>query len=497
MRSMSSGLFVLVFCFGWSAAAGADEIAVLTVGFGEEPAALLGASVRRAAAGLDAVVATDQQDVDARVAARYAEPTGVDGDWVTLVALRGEEAYYAMNYGAAAAVFETDDWRAVQGAIVDMALEPSLAESVRRSLMIRAAARFYSEESAQTEAAIREVVTLFPEWSPDIDWYQPELVVGYADVRQDVLRDAGTLVITSPGGSCTFSLNGHVLGQGSQARSAALDAPYAAVVSCPEQTSRVHVVRAGDVVIDPRFDAAFDPVEGHVTLSDESGGRADELAATARAWANVVGAERVVMAGVLPSGELELVEVAIGDDDDAGYLRAVRAHPDEGGAFDVPGAVRALLNGTPVVGVEVGDRIEDRLVFPGDATVEDSGSSAAPWIAFGIGGAGLITGTVFAIIESSRFEDYESCQDDATCFSGPELDELEASRDQAALGATIGFGVGLAGIVTGAILLAVLGGNEADRVGGTEEIDETTTYLPRVTGAVTEGGGWMGVGFDW
>jgi hypothetical protein len=166
-RGSAVSLLVLVLT---SAGAWAEDLAVLTVGFGEAPSALLEASVRRAATSGE-VTPLENGVAAARVAERYGQPTGVDLGWVTAEVERGEEAYYTMHYAEGAEPFETDEWRAAQAALVDLAANPELAVAVRRGLMARGRSHFYAEDRERTAAAVRDAVALFPEWIPEADWY--------------------------------------------------------------------------------------------------------------------------------------------------------------------------------------------------------------------------------------------------------------------------------------------------------------------------------------
>jgi hypothetical protein len=483
-------VILAVIVIGLFGSAHAGEVAVLAVDYGGDVSPLLERAVARAVATSSGREPLEAGVAAARVAERYRGPAGVDEGWVDAEVERGEELYYAMAYGDAAAVFEAPAWRDLQSAVVDMALEPNLAVAVRRGLMARVRARFYSGDAEATEAAIREAVVLFPEWLPETDWYQPEVIVRYAEVRHDVLRGAGELEVSAPAGNCDFSVNGLPLGRGSVA-SATIAGPWMAVrVSCGGRASRVHCLAQGSAWVDPRFDEGFDPVRHRLVLSREAAGDAELLAAMGRAYADVAGVEGVILAGVLPSGELQLVSVRAHDDTPHS---AVRAHPSRDGTLDVPTAVTALLGGTPSTSVSVASVEDRRLVFTAlhrTSEAPRSGPGAATWVAFGVGGAGLILGTVFAIVESGAWEELEACDAERACFAGPEGVSLQDDRDSAALLATIGFGVAIAGVITGVVLWLVQSGEPRAPADGTVARPSTPAWRPDVGASFTgEGGG--------
>jgi hypothetical protein len=470
-------------------AAVAAEVAVLPVSYGDDVSPLLEAIVRRALsargeAPLEAGVTT------ARVAERYGLPQGIDRTWVEAQAERGEELYYAMSYSAAQQVFTTPEWLSAQGAVVDMALDPALGEAVRRGLMARGRAAFYAADGAATEAALREAVVLFPEWIPPTEWYQPEFVVRYTEVQHDVLQHAGEVRLTAPSGRCDFAVDGVPLGRGAEASTAIADRALAFRVTCAGQSSRVHVLGPREAYIDPRFDEAFDPSSRRLNLPVEVADDAALQAAMGRAYADIVGAQWVVLAGVLPSGELQLVEVRVGEE---APRSAVRARPDRQGTLDMPMAIAALLGGSQSTSVSIAAVDDRRLVFPGveeGAPKPRSGPPLASWVAFGVGGAGLVLGTVFTVLEGGARDDVEACYHDLTCFSGAERTAREDERERAALFATIGFGVAIAGAITGAILWIVDSNDERPSTGA----HGTTQHgrgRPTVGAAVLDGGGWL------
>ena len=131
-----------------------------------------------------------------------------------------------------------------------------------------------------------------------------------------------------------------------------------------------------------------------------------------------------------------------------------------------------------------------KLDVPPDVQLEETPTPAAPpspaehkrsqvpmWVAFGAGGAGLLVGTVTGILALKKHSDLAEVCDGEKC---PQSHEDEVNSYYA-LGTTsgIGFGVGVAGITTGIVLLVT--GNKSEK-----PKTATTGVVPRVGwGSVT------------
>jgi hypothetical protein len=85
-------------------------------------------------------------------------------------------------------------------------------------------------------------------------------------------------------------------------------------------------------------------------------------------------------------------------------------------------------------------------------------SSPLPWIAFGVGGAGLAVGSVTGIMALSVHSDLSESCPEGKCSPSDESEQARMQDDRSeyhTLGTVsgIGFGVGLAGVATGVVLL--------------------------------------------
>lgn len=86
----------------------------------------------------------------------------------------------------------------------------------------------------------------------------------------------------------------------------------------------------------------------------------------------------------------------------------------------------------------------------------DPGSSRATWgwVAIGVGGAGLVVGSVFGVLASqdNKAADDECRPDDATLCNSKGVDLADSAASKAMV-STVAFGVGLAAATTGVVLL--------------------------------------------
>jgi len=108
---------------------------------------------------------------------------------------------------------------------------------------------------------------------------------------------------------------------------------------------------------------------------------------------------------------------------------------------------------------------------------ETSPSRTGPLVAFGIGGAGLVTFGVAALITSGRYSDAEKHCNEGACV-GSELNDV----DRSALIADIGLGVAVAGAAVGVILL-LTGGDS----GSSEHARLTPTVGTDGAGLILQG----------
>ena len=97
----------------------------------------------------------------------------------------------------------------------------------------------------------------------------------------------------------------------------------------------------------------------------------------------------------------------------------------------------------------------DQDTGPGPETKR--GTSVLPWVAIGVGVAGLGAGTFFMIQNRSARDDANALCGDGPCPAArrSEIQALDSDADTAATLSWIGYGVGAAGIIAGAALLVV------------------------------------------
>jgi len=97
------------------------------------------------------------------------------------------------------------------------------------------------------------------------------------------------------------------------------------------------------------------------------------------------------------------------------------------------------------------------------AQAASSGSSQATWgwVAIGVGGAGIVVGSVFGVLASqdNQAADDECRPDDATRCNQKGVDLADSAASKATL-STVAFGVGLAAATTGVVLLLTAPSND-------------------------------------
>jgi hypothetical protein len=99
----------------------------------------------------------------------------------------------------------------------------------------------------------------------------------------------------------------------------------------------------------------------------------------------------------------------------------------------------------------------------GETKAETSGGPNIPaYAAFGVGAVGLAVGTIMLFVNHGKRDDA-----DALCPAGQcplskksQIEDLDGSADSAATLSLVGYGIGIAGIATGAVLLLVNGKKE-------------------------------------
>jgi len=97
-------------------------------------------------------------------------------------------------------------------------------------------------------------------------------------------------------------------------------------------------------------------------------------------------------------------------------------------------------------------------------------SHTAAFVAYGVGGAGILVGSIAGIIAISKSGDCPS----KLCKSQGDLDSLKST----ATVSTIGFGVGVAGIALGTILLVVSNKQEAPPATASAHLDRKFSVQP-------------------
>lgn len=428
-----------------------------------------------------AIIAADL--VAERLDYRYGYPVGANLEWINYQVSEGEDAYYEMRYDDSIATFSSAEFREALEAIIDMGQDPEIAMALRRGLMAQARSEFYSGELDAAEETIRESLRLFPTWVPTTDWYQPDFVAAFEAARGQYLLATRNLHVYTGLPDCRVFINGIENEVPLPVDLRVVEGSYAIVVACDEIVSAVHRVNVeGDrsVFINLQTDRYLSP-------SDESPGedvgQLGEFGPMGLAAAEILDVERVLFVSMV-AGEDDTTRIQLVYTDGlvGQVLSAIQAE------MTVPAreAVSALLDHTEVDGVwasqseEWADWQDMSPVKPGAL------------IAFGVGGAGLIVGTIFAVLEGNVYDDFRDCRDDPFCSSTDRLDEYRSEAELDAILATVGFSVGIAGVVTGVVLILVDSNPDIPTV---DDTDTDTAWIPSVRAQPFADGGF--VQMDW
>ena len=468
-KALSAAVCVVLLLPVASAAMAQSTVLVHVVDFGRGLAEQEAQTVRQVLAGEGGVEVADPQEAAEQIADRYLIPVGIALEDVVGVVSTGEESYYVNNFTAAIETLSGREFRWTVSKIADMSADPELALWVRRGLMAQARSEFYGLEDAdalvETTATIWDSLRVFPTWLPDTSWYQPDFVAFYEAVYLDFLSQAQPLLIVSEDEDCTLFLNGLEVEESPPVRVSIAEGPHAVCVVCDDRTSAIH-----------RVDVTEDREVFISVVADDviSGGRAtfehpSDLAPIGRALGDISGAPWVLLVGYIEGQDGNDVQLVLVDSTGGDIFDATVTDPTELGQVAVE-----LLEGSTTV------------------PEPDSSTSfgAAPWIVAGIGVAGIVVGTIFAVMEDDSFDELDACRDDTFCINTAALEELNDDVSREGTVASVGMIVGAVGVVTAIVLFVLDGGREE----GPPQSDENTS-VGTVHPHVREGG--IGIDLVW
>jgi hypothetical protein len=119
---------------------------------------------------------------------------------------------------------------------------------------------------------------------------------------------------------------------------------------------------------------------------------------------------------------------------------------------------------------------------PGADAPSGGGNKTLAFVALGVGGAGLIAGSITGLMAMSKTKDLEDlCDAEKVCRNEDSFDEYDSANNLATI-STIAFGVGIVGVGAGVILLVTSGG-KSEPAAKTHFTHAGVTYRP-----------WVGVG---
>jgi hypothetical protein len=89
-----------------------------------------------------------------------------------------------------------------------------------------------------------------------------------------------------------------------------------------------------------------------------------------------------------------------------------------------------------------------------------SGPSPFTWVAFGVGAAGVGTGVAFSVLTKQAVDREEEAR--LTPLPKAEIEAIQREAQRDAILAYVGYGIGVAGVATGVLLLLFTGGEEPE-----------------------------------
>lgn len=491
IERMALVLCVIVLCLG--VAESQEPVAVVTTEFGGDEA--VGRVTQDVVSGLsqrsDVVVLPDSE-VESRLARRYGAAAGVTLPALSAAVEAGEDAYFQMDYESALAHFHSESVQGAQDAVVDMSLQPEVGHLVRRAFLGRARVHFTGGLDWDADEQIRASLRRFPHWIATTDYFQPSFVERYEAVRETFMMETRVVRVDMPGPECVLSVNGEIAATGSSVEVYLPAVIFGFRAQCGEVVSSVHVVDVSAVSavhLDPEFDSRYDGSRRVLTMDEGDAENVARLAPMAKAYAEIMGIDGVIMVSVVEDRFLgTALQLVHGEFGGAPIVRVVRAGQTRGGAYPIGDALSALLDGVTLAHVMVNDGGGWSTPYGAAQGEADGGSgpSIAPWIVIGVGGAALITGAVFTAVESGAFSDFEDCRTDPLCSGTDALESHRSDGETAGTLALVGYSVGGAALVGGVLWLLLDSGSEG---GGSEGTASWGGPAPQVNGFVGRASG--------
>ncbi|MBN1945292.1 MAG: hypothetical protein JW797_06415 [Bradymonadales bacterium] len=454
-RSCLAALLTVAAYLGGIGQVGAQPtIAVLPVNFGHGSA---GSLSRELTASLEQAHGADCISLigpSPSASERYETPRGVNLEWISLEVVRGENAYYEAEPEEAIAILSQEGLVSLWDRTADMGARPEFAAIIRRGILALARVHFQLGDNERSAETIRESLRRFPLWTPSLDWYQPEFVEHYIQVREEFALDLPLLTIQMPSPDCTASLNGQEIETTPPVQVPLARGSHAVVVQCGNRRSLVHMVSSQQrrsIYINPRFDEVWSPDSGELMLTPDQSHDPVMLAPLARAYGDLFGADQVILVGwVEPSNAQRMMQIAVYNAPEESLEYAFRAPSGSesglivaalGSAGDVDGAYPFTSRGWLRM----------------DGAKRGRNREVVGWGLVGLGGIALTVGIVSSIFEASAYSDFLDCDADPVCRNSNDLLDYRQSGHTATALSWIGFSVGLAASIAGTVLLLLEG----------------------------------------
>lgn len=399
------------------------------------------------------------------IAGHFGTSPGIDAEALQAVVDQGEDAYFQVEYDASVSALQSDVVQAAYDAITDMATDSEVADLVRRALLGRARVHFIQGQDFNADEAILASLRRFPNWVATTEYYQPRFVERYETVRDGLQAEMHALTIVTDSAECSVAMNGLEIGTGSSVSLPVATGEYAIRASCEGTDSGIRIVTVtGETtaMVSARFDARYDIEHGRLRLEEDSADNVTQIEPFAATFSNLIGLDQVLLISIVQDPFLgPALQLVHGDFRSGSAVRVARAGQTRGGAYPVSDALSALFDGATVAHVLVNDGGGFSVPYAGNGDPTDTtGPSPVPWIVIGVGGAAVVAGVIFSVLESGAFDDFESCRVDPVCSGEDTLDQYREDGESFGLIATVSYSVGAAAVATGVLMLILRSSTE-------------------------------------
>ncbi|MGB8221314.1 MAG: PEGA domain-containing protein, partial [Polyangiales bacterium] len=198
-----------------------------------------------------------------------------------------------------------------RSAIDELNREPQRARLVLDTCLYAVRALLGLGQQAEAQAQAEECARLSLHAKPSAVMHPPDVRAFYSSAVDGHAEDAGTLLIESEPSSCEVYVNGLAQGRSPRRLEALIHGRYEVQAECDEQRGRVHSIDLASgstqVIVDTRFDQAVRTDDDRLELRYATWPNAEQRGADARALAEPIRADAVVLMFAPSDGPVDFV----------------------------------------------------------------------------------------------------------------------------------------------------------------------------------------------